>query len=207
MQKIEIAQDNTYFTTIFNDQLKFIDCDTGLECQKLETNENSTIDDNYTDIVTCFCLHPNNQEVVIATQKLLLKHWDMNEKKCKRIIKGHTMPIIAMAYDASGTLVATGSTDKIVRVWDIEKGFCTHSFRDHSDIIQIVQFHSNPHQSWLFSASDDSTIKLWDLIQNECIATFRDHLSSPKCLCLSSNGWILVSGGMDKVSYIINNMD
>ena len=57
-----------------------------------------------------------------------------------------------MDYDASGSLVATGSADKTIRVWDISNGYCTHSFRDHSDIVHYVKFHPDPQRLQLFSA-------------------------------------------------------
>jgi WD40 repeat protein len=37
----------------------------------------------------------------------------------------------AMAYDPSGGLLATSDTRGAVRVWDVEKGFCTHNFSHH----------------------------------------------------------------------------
>ena len=109
------------------------------------------------------------------------------------------MPILCMAYDSTGTLVATGSADRSIRVWDVEKGFCTHSFKGHSDIVQIVQFHPDPLQTVLYSASDDHSIRIWDLVQNECSAAFSNHLSSPKSFTFSPNGYMLVSGGLDQV--------
>lgn len=113
------------------------------------------------------------------------------------------MPVLAMTYDTTGTLVATGSSDRVIKVWDIEKGFCTHSFRGHSDIIQLVKFHPNSNQNMLFSTSDDNTIKVWDLIDSKDVATFDQHLSTPKAIVLSPDGYMLVSSGMDKVMSLL----
>eukprot|EP01035_Chromulina_nebulosa_P020949 gene20949-27152_t len=119
------------------------------------------------------------------------------------ISNGHNMPITTMSYDSTGTLVATGSTDRSVRVWDITKGHCTHKFNEHADIIRLVQFHSNSSitntTSTLYSTSDDNTIKIWDLITSACIATFNDHISSPKAIGFSPDGYMLLSTGLDKV--------
>ena len=37
-----------------------------------------------------------------------------------RVWKGHQMPVLSMSCDPSGTLVATGSADRSVKVWDIQ---------------------------------------------------------------------------------------
>lgn len=109
------------------------------------------------------------------------------------------MPILAMSYDSTGTLVATGSADRSVRVWDIEKGFCTHSFREHGDIVRFVMFHPNPNQAMLISAADDNSIRLWDLIDSKNIAVFKEHISPAKAIAISPNGYMLISGGLDQV--------
>jgi WD40 repeat protein len=36
-----------------------------------------------------------------------------------------------MAVDGSGGLLATAGADKSAKVWDVEGGFCTHSFTGH----------------------------------------------------------------------------
>lgn len=36
-----------------------------------------------------------------------------------------------MACDASGGLLASAGADRSVRVWDVDGGFCTHSFAGH----------------------------------------------------------------------------
>ena len=46
-------------------------------------------------------------------------------------MQGHRAPVAHMAVDGSGGLLATASADKSAKVWDIEGGFCTHSFTGH----------------------------------------------------------------------------
>jgi WD40 repeat protein len=86
-------------------------------------------------------VNPNDEvNVVIATETFLLQHYKFNDnyttKELIRSIKGHNMPILCMAYDATGTLVATGCADRNVRVFDIDKGYCTHNYKEHNDIVR-----------------------------------------------------------------------
>ena len=46
-------------------------------------------------------------------------------------LQGHRAPVLHMATDGSGGLLATASADKSAKVWDIEGCFCTHSFTGH----------------------------------------------------------------------------
>lgn len=54
--------------------------------------------------------------------------------------KPHSTPVITAAIDKTGTLVATGSADGVVKVWDIRGGYVTHTFRGHSGIISALHF-------------------------------------------------------------------
>ena len=97
--------------------------------------------DEYRINVSCFAVNPNDEaNVVIATETFLLQNYKFNnnfsEKELVRSIKGHIMPILCMAFDATGTLVATGCADRNVRVFDIDKGYCTHNYKEHNDIVR-----------------------------------------------------------------------
>lgn len=48
--------------------------------------------------------------------------------------------------DTSGGLLASGSAAKEVRVWDVEGGFCTHSFKHHKGVVTSLLFHPDPHR-------------------------------------------------------------
>ena len=102
-----------------------------------------------------------------------------------------------MVTDSTSALLATCSADRTVRVWDIEGGFCTHSFSGHNGVVLRVLFLGKELQ--LISSGDDGEIKIWDLITKSCIATHKPHVSACTCLSLSPNGWTLVTGGRDSI--------
>lgn len=128
-----------------------------------------------------------------------MRQWSCITFECQRTIKGHKMPVLTMDYDQTSTLVATGSTDNVVRVWDIERGYCTHSFKYHRDIIKFLKFHPNPQKNILFSSSDDSTIKVYNLQNSTCIGDFSNHILAPTDIALTNDHEIMVSVGRDKV--------
>jgi len=67
----------------------------------------------------------------------------------------------------------SGSTEKVLRVWDPR--FCTKlmKLRGHTDNIKALVLNRDGTQC--LSASSDGTIKLWSLGQQRCVQTFRVH--------------------------------
>ena len=195
-----------------------------------------------------FAMHPNGRELVAATVTGLLRHWSANHSddtapdagvsakaadkadkadkgdsklqwRSVRGIKAHNMPILCLAYDPSGTLVASGSADRSVKVWDVERGYCTHNFKGHKDIVQLVKFHLSPaHFNFngsssagaegspsmlrLYSTGHDCTVRVYDLESSSCVATHKNHLSTATAVdtaAASGEEHLLVSAGRDKV--------
>jgi len=57
-----------------------------------------------------------------------------------RTLKPHASPVVTSAVDKTGTLLATGGADGIVKVWDIRGGYVTHTFHGHSGVISALKF-------------------------------------------------------------------
>jgi len=62
------------------------------------------------------------------------------EAKLLRTLKPHTAPVVTTAIDHTGTLLATGSADGSIKVWDIRGGYITHSFHGHGGVISALCF-------------------------------------------------------------------
>ena len=57
-----------------------------------------------------------------------------------KTLKPHATPVVSIAIDTTGTLVATGSADGIIKIWDIRGGYVTHTFRGHNGVISALHF-------------------------------------------------------------------
>ena len=62
------------------------------------------------------------------------------EVRLERTLKPHSAPVITTAVDDTGTLLATGGADGLVKVWDIQGGYVTHTFRGHAGLVSALHF-------------------------------------------------------------------
>ena len=57
-----------------------------------------------------------------------------------RTLKPHTMPVVTTTVDNTGSLLSTGGADGVVKVWDISRGYVTHTFRGHGGVVSALHF-------------------------------------------------------------------
>ncbi|MGG6294805.1 protein kinase domain-containing protein [Leptolyngbya sp. AN02str] len=125
------------------------------------------------------------------------------EWTCYRTLTGHEGPITAVAVSPDGLLIATGSTDRSVKLWHLETGHLLHTFTGksllsptgHSDRISAVAF--SPDGRTLISGSDDCRVIWWDIETRRRIFSRMGHEWVISALATSQNGQLLASGGGD----------
>ncbi|KAJ1657137.1 U3 small nucleolar RNA-associated protein 13 [Dispira simplex] len=190
--KVAFYNDGQYLVTSLEDNIVISDLHHNL--QKVALLEGDG------EVVTTFVITPDDKYLVAASRSLRMYIWDLATYKLLRSFKAHDTPVLTMDADPSSTLVATGSADSGVRVWDIEGGYCTHNFKGHSGLVSAVKFHPDHlAKQWLLvSGSDQGVIKLWNLRSSRCVATFNNHVSVIRGLDFTADGQFLVSGSRDK---------
>ena len=73
-------------------------------------------------------------------------------------------PVLDACVDSTGTLLCTGSADRTARVWDIERGYCTHAFRGrHGGAVTATAFHPSAREARAFTAAEDGSVAMWTL--------------------------------------------
>lgn len=110
--------------------------------------------------------------------------------------KAHAKAIGAIAISANGKLLASGSEDKTVRLWNLDKRTRILTIPAHTGAVKALAVSRNGEV--LASGSDDKTIKLWLLPAGRRMLTLRGHAGAVNALAISRDGQRLVSGSSDK---------
>ncbi|MEU9150090.1 hypothetical protein AB0D59_05995 [Streptomyces sp. NPDC048417] len=72
-------------------------------------------------------------------------------------LTGHTGHVEALAFNPKGTMLATASADRTVRLWTIPRTILA----GHTDYVRTVDLSDDGHL--LASGSEDDTVRLWDV--------------------------------------------
>lgn len=75
-------------------------------------------------------------------------------------LEGHTDVIGCVAFSPDSQRLATGSYDRLIKLWDPVTGKLQTTLRGHNGRVHAVDFA--PDGKTLLSGSDDATMKLWD---------------------------------------------
>ncbi len=122
--------------------------------------------------------------------------------KFVRSLRGHTGQIGRIAWSPNGRMLASPSTDKMIRLWDAETGECLRTMKGHSEAVTCVAF--DPAGRILASGSSDGTIKLWDASSGGVQKTLDGHTQPVFGLSWSKDGRWLASASPDTTIRVWN---
>ena len=101
--------------------------------------------------------------------------------------------------------MASGSGDKIVRLWDADSGEAVATLEGYSGSVTSVAF--SPDGKRVASGSRDKTVRLWDAESGEAVATLEGYTDSHQ-LTFSPNGSLLEPSNTDlQASQQISRID
>src|SRR5262245_11098 len=97
------------------------------------------------------------------------------EDKQTLTLHGHTHYVTSVAFSPDGKMLASGSRDKTIKLWDVTLGKELATLKGHEGSVSSVVF--SPDGATCASASDDHTVKLWNVQKAKEQATLKGHNS------------------------------
>ena len=88
------------------------------------------------------------------------------------VLSGHTDYVMSVAFSSDGTLLASGSDDRTVRLWDVQTGGVIKTFL-HTNQVSSVSISVGCS---MVASGTDSGVHLWDI-----------HTGESKCVILREN--------------------
>ncbi|CAN1838104.1 WD repeat-containing protein 48 [Linum perenne] len=136
----------------------------------------------------------------ISSSNSITSHNTQSHGYTPTAAKGHKESVYALAMNDTGSVLVSGGTEKVVRVWDPRSGSKTMKLRGHTDNIRALLLDSTGR--YCLSGSSDSMIRLWDLGQQRCIHSYAVHTDSVWALASTPTFSHVYSGGRDLSLYL-----
>ena len=129
---------------------------------------------------------------VLATLLLFVTSIGLVAQKPELVVQtGHSSSVSSVAFSPDGKLLASGSNDNTMKLWDVATGRELRTFTGHSRGVNSVAF--GPDGKLLASGSDDKTVRLWEAATGHLLRTLTGHSKSITSVAFSPDGKTLVS--------------
>ncbi|NJR40114.1 MAG: hypothetical protein HC781_16445 [Leptolyngbyaceae cyanobacterium CSU_1_4] len=154
--------------------------------------------------ITTAILSPDQRTLISAgedrdpfnPQLFPIKIWDLTTAEVPNTLNdGHTAPILALSLSADGTLLASGSKDNTIKVWEVPTGKLLHTLKGHAAPVTSVALSQDGKT--VVSGSEDNTIKVWEVPTAALRHTLAEHSDKVYAVALSPDGKAIASGSQD----------
>ena len=114
-------------------------------------------------------------------------------------LRGHAALVLSVAFSPDGKMLASGSFDNTVKLWNLATGQELRTFEGHKQYVNSVAF--SPDGKTLASGSYDGTVRLWNPTTGQDLRLLRSHTKLAGAVAFNPDGKILASGSFDVIMW------
>ncbi|CAL4230746.1 unnamed protein product, partial [Meganyctiphanes norvegica] len=131
--------------------------------------------------------------------------WSMNDGSALFTLHGHCGPITSLFIDGSlgvgtgssdvtvdlgmGSIIASGSQDGMLCVWEVVTGACVYSVQAHDGTITTLNFTS----SYILSLGTDEKLRVWERFQGHLLNTLTMNQMYCSSMVMLTNKLLITS--------------
>ena len=112
--------------------------------------------------------------------------------KERATLKGHKRAVYSICFSPDGKILASGSWDKTIKLWDVVTGKNTATLSGHTERVEAIAF--SPDGKILASMGLDWILRLWEVPSGKAIATFPKRGAHSDRLSFSRDGKTVFNG-------------
>jgi WD40 repeat protein/tRNA A-37 threonylcarbamoyl transferase component Bud32 len=111
-------------------------------------------------------------------------------------LRGHMGPVTAVAFSPDDKLLASGSADQTIKLWDAASGKELFTLKGHAGRVTGVAF--SPNSKRLASAGADRTVRLWETATGKEMLSMQGHTAAVNCVAFSTDARHVATGSDDQ---------
>ncbi|UKZ78087.1 hypothetical protein TrVFT333_005821 [Trichoderma virens FT-333] len=123
------------------------------------------------------------QGITTGHMEKVVEVWDIVKRECILRFTGHGI-VLCISWSPDSALLATGSTDGIVRICDLETGEQMHTLGGHDLEVSSLEFSNS--SDLIASASRDCTVRVWSVATGDCLLVI-EHADLPLDMSIVSS--------------------
>eukprot|EP00038_Savillea_parva_P014485 m.11117 g.11117 ORF g.11117 m.11117 type:complete len:347 (-) comp2817_c0_seq1:1239-2279(-) len=120
--------------------------------------------------------------------------WDAATGERIRRLQGHASIVNCCSPARKSAMLASGSDDGTIKIWDTRRRGYTHSLGNKYQVTAVAYGASDEQ---VITAGLDNVVKVWDLRKREVVFTMEGHRETVTGLKLSPDGNHVLSNAMD----------
>ncbi|XP_055716898.1 PH-interacting protein isoform X3 [Phlebotomus papatasi] len=160
--------------------------------------------------VYCVLFDRSGKYILTGADDLLVKLWSAIDGRLLATFRGASAEITDIAINLDNTLLAAGSLDRILRVWDLQSTAPIAVLTSHTGMITSVNFCPSPRGDlrYLVTTSTDGSVAFWQYTIQRGKTAFaskpiqyheklRPGQAQMICAAFSPGGMFLAAGSAD----------
>jgi eukaryotic-like serine/threonine-protein kinase len=146
--------------------------------------------------IYCIAFRRDGARVVTASADGSVRQWDPEKGvEVEPPYTQHTGEVNVAAYSPDGQLIASGGTDRTIRLWRAAGGKDISIRHGHVGAVEQLAFNESGRR--LASRSADGSVRIWEVDPRSSLSVLKGHTSYVYPVAFSPNGRWIASGSWD----------